>query len=234
MLSDMAKNKPGIRFQGFNDEWKEATLSSLFNFNIPHNSLSRDKLNDEKGEVKDVHYGDVLIKYGAIVDAQKDQIPYITDSHASEYTAALLKDGDVVFADTAEDATAGKAVELQNVESNYVVAGLHTIVARPNETFSPYYLGYCFNSDKYHSKLVPLLQGIKVFSINKPALADTTFTFPLNKDEQKKIGEFFMQLDELINAKEQELEKLRQLKLALLDGMFPGDNQDNSNGGVNR
>lgn len=227
----MAKNKPGIRFQGFNDEWKEATLSSLFNFNIPHNSLSRDKLNDEKGEVKDVHYGDVLIKYGAIVDAQKDQIPYITDSHASEYTAALLKDGDVVFADTAEDATAGKAVELQNVESNYVVAGLHTIVARPNETFSPYYLGYCFNSDKYHSKLVPLLQGIKVFSINKPALADTTFTFPLNKDEQKKIGEFFMQLDELINAKEQELEKLRQLKLALLDGMFPGDNQDNSNGG---
>ena len=79
--------------------------------------------------------------------------------------------------------------------------------------------------------MVPLLQGIKVFSINKPALADTTFTFPLNKDEQKKIGEFFMQLDELINAKEQELEKLRQLKLALLDGMFPGDNQDNSNGG---
>ena len=49
--------------------------------------------------------------------------------------------------------------------------------------------------------------------------------------EQRKIGEFFKQLDELIGAKEQELEKLRQIKLALLDKMFPSDNQENINGG---
>lgn len=39
--------------------------------------------------------------------------------------------------------------------------------------------------------------------------------------EQQKIGEFFMELDELIKAKEQEVEKLRQIKQALLDKMFP-------------
>lgn len=47
--------------------------------------------------------------------------------------------------------------------------------------------------------------------------------------EQQKIGEFFKQLDELIGAKEEELEKLRQIKLALLDKMFPSDNQDVTN-----
>ena len=47
--------------------------------------------------------------------------------------------------------------------------------------------------------------------------------------EQQKIGEFFKQLDELIGAKEEELEKLRQIKLALLDKMFPSDSQDVTN-----
>ena len=50
--------------------------------------------------------------------------------------------------------------------------------------------------------------------------------------EQHKIGEFFKELDELIAAKEQELEKLRQIKLALLDKMFPSDNEEMQNRGV--
>lgn len=53
--------------------------------------------------------------------------------------------------------------------------------------------------------------------------------------EQEKVGEFFRNLDELIEAKEQELEKLRHIKLALLDKMFPCDEPDNTNwGGYNR
>ena len=41
--------------------------------------------------------------------------------------------------------------------------------------------------------------------------------------EQEKIGTFFRALDELIAAREEELEKLRQMKAALLDAMFPND-----------
>ena len=53
--------------------------------------------------------------------------------------------------------------------------------------------------------------------------------------EQEKVGEFFRNLDELIEAKEQELEKLRHIKLALLGKMFPSDEPDNANwGGYNR
>ena len=53
-------------------------------------------------------------------------------------------------------------------------------------------------------------------------------------EEQQKIGDLFRNLDELIEAKEQELEKLRQIKLALLDGMFPSDESNKLNrGGYN-
>lgn len=48
--------------------------------------------------------------------------------------------------------------------------------------------------------------------------------------EQEQIGEFFRALDELIGAKEEELEKLRQMKAALLESMFPNNKkQTNAN-----
>lgn len=52
--------------------------------------------------------------------------------------------------------------------------------------------------------------------------------------EQQKIGDFFKTLDELIGAKEEELEKLRQLKLALLEQMFPSEDNKHEMGGVIR
>lgn len=73
------------------------------------------------------------------------------------------------------------------------------------------------------------MQGIKVLSINKSALQCTKLNYPKDLQEQKKIGEFFEELDELICAKEQELEKLKQIKAALLDKMFPNDESDKSN-----
>lgn len=230
----MPNNKiPNIRFKGFNQEWEEAKLSTKFDFDVPHNSLSRDKLNNENGEVQDIHYGDILIKYGSVVDAHKDKIPYITNSNESDYASERLADGDIIFADTAEDETAGKAIEIQNTQSNCVVAGLHTIVARPNTEFSSNYLGHCLNSASFHSKMIPLLQGIKVLSISKSTLADLSFSFPSDRSEQQKIGNFFATLDDLIAAKKQELEKLRQLKAALLQQMFPSDENDNTNRGYN-
>lgn len=231
----MENKKPKLRFNGYEEDWKENQLSSIFDFEIPHNSLSRDKLNNDTGEVKDIHYGDVLIKYGSVVDVNRETIPYITGAKKAEYSNAGLKDGDIVFADTAEDTSAGKAIEIQNIKGSHVISGLHTIVARPKENFSPYFLGYNFNSDTYHSQLIPLLQGIKVLSINKSALQCTKLNYPKDLQEQKKIGEFFEELDELICAKEQELEKLKQIKAALLDKMFPNDESDKSNrGGITK
>lgn len=54
-------------------------------------------------------------------------------------------------------------------------------------------------------------------------LAEKTISLPLSTKEQEKIGTFFRALDELIAAREEELEKLRQMKAALLDAMFPND-----------
>lgn len=66
-------------------------------------------------------------------------------------------------------------------------------------------------------------------SLSKNIINAVEVNSTLNFTEQKKIGEFFEELDELICAKEQEVEKLKQIKAALLDKMFPNDESDKSN-----
>lgn len=71
-------------------------------------------------------------------------------------------------------------------------------------------------------------------SLSKNIINAVEVNSTLNFTEQKKIGEFFEELDELICAKELELEKLKQIKAALLDKMFPNNESDKSNrGGYN-
>ena len=84
----------------------------------------------------------------------------------------LLQVGDIVIADTAEDLTVGKAIEISDV-SNNIIAGLHTIACRPQRKFANRFLGYYLNSKAFHNQLVPLATGIKVYSIIKSEIVKT-------------------------------------------------------------
>lgn len=55
-------------------KWGKVKLGDVARF-ISTNTLSRDFLNDNEGEIYDIHYGDVLIKFGSIVDTNIESIP---------------------------------------------------------------------------------------------------------------------------------------------------------------
>ncbi|MCD8070487.1 MAG: restriction endonuclease subunit S [Akkermansiaceae bacterium] len=211
---------PEVRFAGFAEDWESLKFDKTFDVTVPSNTFSRAKLNYERGEVKSVHYGDILIKYGASIDVNADEIPYINDCLLIQYKENLLHEGDIIFADTAEDETAGKAAEIVNLRGYSVVAGLHTIVCRPLEKKARYYLGYYLNSNSFRHQLIPLLQGIKVLSISRSNLLKTEIMYPVSSDEQAKIGAFFHRLDALIALHRRKLEKLRTIKKAFLERMF--------------
>ena len=187
--------------------------------------MSRAQLNYEKGNIKSIHYGDILIKYNSILEITKDKIPFITDGSIEKYKPNLLENGDVVFADAAEDETVGKAVEINGISDEYVVAGLHTIVARPKEKMAKYFSGYYINADVYQRQLLRLMQGTKVSSISKGNLKKTIVAYPKNLAEQQKIGSFFKQLDDTIALHQRKLEKSKALKSAYLSEMFPAEGE---------
>ena len=212
---------PEIRFKGFTDDWEQRKFASVFD-GLQNNTLSRAELNYESGTVKNVHYGDVLIKFGDYIDAAETELPYISDdAKADKFKNSFLQDGDIIIADTAEDDTVGKCTEIQGSEGVKLLSGLHTIACRPKEKYGPMFLGYYINSPAYHNQLKPLMQGIKVTSISKSALQDTDMIMPKSIEEQIKIGEYFSNLDNLITLHQRKCDTLKSIKKYMLQNMFP-------------
>ena len=195
---------PELRFPGFTDAWEQRKLGEIFEY-LQNNTLSRDSLNYKIPNIKNIHYGDILVKFNEILDGSNKDIPYINpDLDLSKFSKSLLRDGDVIFSDTAEDDTVGKAIELQNVNAPFILSGLHTIPCRPLIPFGKGYLGNFFNSNSYRLQIRPLVQGIKVSSISKSALKDTMIKYPKNLDEQEKIGSLFQSITKMITLHQQE------------------------------
>ena len=220
MFPKSGETVPEVRFPGFTDAWEQRKFSEVF-YSIPNNTLSRSELSTDEGTVKNIHYGDVLINFDAYIDVQNAVLPRIVnDAKATKAAKSTLKDGDVVIADTAEDETVGKCAEIGNLVNDVVVSGLHTIPSRPKFKFGKGYLGFYMNSSAYHDQLRPLIQGIKVSSISKSALAKTELKYPKNMAEQEKIGSFFLMIDNTITLHQRKVEALQKLKKSLLQQMF--------------
>ena len=207
---------PEVRFPEFTDAWEQRKLKNIL-VSLQNNTLSRADLSNETGVAKNVHYGDVLIKFGEVLDISKEQLPMITDEKVlTKYKTSFLQNGDVVVADTAEDTTVGKCSEIAELNDEVVISGLHTIPYRPVEKFATGYLGYYLNSDSYHNQLIPLMQGIKVTSISKSAMQDTNIIYPNSKEEQAKIGKYFITLDDLITLHQRKLDAINLTNATVL------------------
>ena len=193
---------------------------------LQNNTLSRADLSNETGVAKNVHYGDVLVKFGEVLNVSEENLPMISDeSVLTKYKASFLQNGDVIIADTAEDSTVGKCSEIAGLNDEVVLSGLHTIPYRPIEKFASGYLGYYLNSSAYHNQLIPLMQGIKVTSISKSAMKDTRIVYPKSLEEQGKIGAYFSTLDHLITLHQRKLKHVKMMKKSMLQKMFLKKNQ---------
>lgn len=203
-------NVPTLRFKEYYDTWQETPFDSTFDI-LTNNTLSRAELNHEDGTYKNIHYGDVLIKFPAHIDVEDQEVPFVNeDSSSVKFDDALLQDGDIVIADTAEDYTVGKATEIENSSMRKVVSGLHTIPCRPKMKFAARYLGYYINSPAYHNQLIPYIQGVKVSSISKTLIKNTSISYP-SYGEQSKISEFLSALDSKIETQNKIISKYESL-----------------------
>ena len=60
------------------EDWEGKSFSQIFDM-YPNNTYPRDCMNDSRGVVRNIHYGDVLIKYPTIVDVENCAIPYLNE-----------------------------------------------------------------------------------------------------------------------------------------------------------
>lgn len=186
----------------------------------PNNTYPRDCMNDDHGTIRNIHYGDVLIKYPTVVDVDKCSIPYLNEGVKIK-NQKFVQSGDVIIADTAEDETVGKCVEIKNAINAKIVAGLHTFFCRPIRKFAIGWLGYYLNSSNYHNQLLPYITGIKVSSISRGSIQETKLLVP-PVAEQRAIAEALNDIDGLIAALDKKIAKKRLIKQGAMQQLLTG------------
>ncbi|MBR2225501.1 MAG: restriction endonuclease subunit S [Kiritimatiellae bacterium] len=207
------------RLPGFSGEWTREAIGDEFDF-LRTNTLARACLGDN-GSIADVHYGDVLVRYGNILDFSTETPPFIEGRFESRSIGDFLRDGDLVMADTAEDEMVGKAVEIQNLGNRRAVAGLHTVACRPKHPFAPRWLGHFVNSPAFHNQLLPLISGTKVSLISKENLK-TVFVLRPPLAEQAAIAEVLSDMDAELAALSREKAKAEQIKQGMMQELLTG------------
>ncbi len=225
LVEHLKKYKRGVSKTLF-DEIHDDPSSTVKQFSevfelLQNNTFSRECLTNDATNVLNIHYGDILVKYGSVVDLEVDIVPFIkSEIDISKFNrSSFLQDGDVIFADTAEDYTVGKMCEVINLSGRKVLSGLHTMPYRPLISFAPMYLGYYLNSEAFRAQILPLIQGAKVSSISKGEMKKTTMYIP-GTEHQKKIVNILYTLDKRINSSIQVLNELKVLKQGLLQNLF--------------
>ena len=213
---------PELRFPNFTDAWEQRKLGECVKFKVT-NSFSRENLNYENGQARNIHYGDIHTKFQALFDIAKEKVPFINSEMNLDKISEdfYCKEGDLVFADASEDLKdVGKSIEIINLNNEKVLSGLHTLLARPSEKkFSKGFNGCLFQSSNIRLQIQKQAQGSKVLSINAGRLSTIVLSFPALK-EQTLIGNFFRQLDAAIASHQRKLEHMQALKKGLLQQMF--------------
>ncbi len=217
-------NIPKLRFKDNNGndypQWNYSSFYNTFNF-LSTNNYSRNDMNSINGNMRNIHYGDILTKFNYIINTEKDILPYLNDNIIiKNLPNYIIQSGDIVIADTAEDYTTGKTCEIINSNNQLVVAGLHTMLCRPKQNiFALGFLGYFMNSNIYHNQLLPLITGIKVYSIIKKEIIKTKISIPFI-EEQKKIAKFLTTVDKKIENLKNTITSLENQKKGLLQQIF--------------
>ena len=91
---------------------------------------------------------------------------------------------------------------------------------RPSEKIDSYYLAYMLRSESTRAKIILLAQGISRYNISKNKVMEIAVSLP-SLDEQKMIGQYFSQLDNLITLHQRKYDKLNNVKKSMLEKMFP-------------
>lgn len=131
---------------------------------------------------------------------------------------SLLKESDFIFADTSEDIEGCGNYAYNDMNGN-IFAGYHTVIARPQNILFPKYYAYLFQSKNWRTQIQTLVNGVKVYSINRGILKKSILLIP-SKDEQEAIVTYLdtkvAKIDEYISIAEKKIAALEELKQTII------------------
>ncbi|POE01324.1 restriction endonuclease subunit S [Pectobacterium odoriferum] len=202
---------PIVRFKGFDGDWVERYLGDLCS-SLDYGLNAAATKFDGKN------------KYLRITDIDDENRNFLKASLTSPKTdldssqGYLLKQGDIVFARTG--ASVGKSYIYKEEDGRVYFAGF-LIRARANAGENADFIFQNTLTKKYVKFIKLTSQRSGQPGINAREYSSFSFFCPTNQSEKSKIGQYFKELDRLIELHQHKHKKLVTLKQAMLQKMFP-------------
>ena len=209
MFPKNGSNVPEIRFKGFTEAWEQRKLGEM---GQTYTGLS--------GKTKD-DFGHGQARFVTYMNVFSNPIsnPEMTEPIEIDPKQNEVEVGDVFFTTSSEtpEEVGMSSVLLEKRGKTYLNSFCFGF--RPSEKIDSYYLAYMLRSESARAKITLLAQGISRYNISKNKVMDIAVSLP-SLNEQKMIGQYFCQLDNLITLHQRELEKLQNIKKSMLEKMF--------------
>lgn len=202
---------PEIRFKGFDEPWKKTKLGDLVNRVVRKNSNNESDLALT-----------ISAQYGLV-----DQITYFNNRVASKDVSNyyLMFNGEFAYNKSSSDGFPYGAVKRLDLYEKGVLSTLYIVFDIKNkEKTNSNFLTVFFDTNRWHKAVSErAAEGARnhgLLNITTDDFFDIDLHVPKTEKEQALIGEYFNNLDGLIFLHQQELEKLKNIKAALLEKMF--------------
>ena len=209
MFPQDGNNVPEVRFAGFTGPWEQRKLGDI---GETYTGLSgKTKEDFGHGQARFVTYMNVF--------SNPISNPEMTEPIEIDPKQNEVEVGDVFFTTSSEtpEEVGVSSVLLEKRGKTYLNSFCFGF--RPSEKIDSYYLAYMLRSESAREKIILLAQGISRYNISKNKVMEIAVSLP-SLDEQKLIGQYFRQLDNLITLHQRKCESLKHIKAALLQKMF--------------
>jgi len=208
MFPQNGMKKPEIRFKGFNDDWEQRKVSETAEIaagGTPSTSVS------EYWEPKEVPWlssGEVHKKYVTYTD---DMISKLGLSNSS---AKMIKENSILIALAGQGKTRGTvAINRISLSTNQSIAAMTF-----NDDIIPEFV--FSNLENRYDEIRAMSSGDgSRGGLNKQLVGNIVIPYTII-EEQRKIGAYFENLDNLITLHQRKLEKLKYIKKSMLENMF--------------
>ena len=193
---------PAIRFKGFTDTWEQRRFSEQYK---------------KVSEKNDLSFGaDKIISVANMYF--KEEVKESSDDYMKTYNVMRL--GDIAFeGNKSKNFAHGRFVE--NTIGDGIVSHVFDVF-RPIADYDLLFWKYIINNEGVMGRI--MTRCTKASTMMTNLVADDFLKEEIAVpciEEQKKIGAYLAQLDNLITLHQRKLEKLHNLKKAMLEKMFP-------------
>ncbi len=201
-------SKPNIRFRGYTEDWEQRKVSEITDFH-------------KQGFYTTESYGDSKKYYllrGTDLTENRLILKNTPKINATEkdYQAFKVQIGDFLIVRSGTVGTYGIVYEdISAIFGSYLIDFRFDKNQVTNEFF-----GYFYQSNLFKNQLNKIIQQSANTNINAENIKSTFIKLP-SLYEQKRISEFFSNLDNLITLHQRKCEETRKLKKYMLQKMFP-------------